>query len=341
MTTPQMPPPPATPQSPAVSPIVSHVPEAVLVACLLLPGFISERVAAYFTAFPPQSDAELVASALAFTLLDILLSLALLWIVRTGLRLLRFLYLGLRNRRFIPPSWPSLYDTSGGFIATFALALLLTSITAGRVWALAEESNIVFRMTGSSRESRSDIWYTTFHDNALRSNEDDNAFLRDLHDRCIDARAPNPKQEFFVPKPVRHVRVLTTSGEVYQGVPERFSGNGTERWVYIARSRVDLLHKQGDTWHAECVKGPPGVLLNANQIQAVEWLERPPATPASAASASRAASPMAFVLNRGESYTCQTLRAEKARLGRIDLASYEMPKCAARVPLSVITGKDK
>ncbi len=47
------------------------LPDLLVLALILLPGFVSERVAAYYGLSPSLSEIETVASALAFTLVNV------------------------------------------------------------------------------------------------------------------------------------------------------------------------------------------------------------------------------------------------------------------------------
>lgn len=313
-----------------LSVVAQKLPDAIWVAGLLLPGFITERVASYFATFPPQSDAELLSAALAFTLVDVLLAIAVVSLL--GVCIAAF-----RKPHAVGPRM-GLFDSFKNerrrrqLLLLFVPVQVAVAVAVGMTWARLEESNVFFRLASSSRSSRADVWYTVFHENAVRGREDADQFMARVRSTCLDAKAPDGMTVFTVPKAVRYVRVLTTSGETYQGVPEQFSGDRSEKWVYLARAHVDVISKIGNDWTATCSKALlSGVLLNASQILSVEWIERDVAAASAPGQGSKD-----VVLMAGASYSCAWLRQQGSVGGTVNVAAYSMPACKARVPISVL-----
>lgn len=122
------------------------LPDLLLLAFILLPGFLSERVAAYYGISPSLSEIETIASALAFTLVNVACVLA-------GLKLWACL------ARRPQPSLATLLSApllSGRFIGS----VLLVSVLTGLAWAYLDSHNLLFRANVSARSSRSPVWDT-------------------------------------------------------------------------------------------------------------------------------------------------------------------------------------
>jgi len=304
------------------------MPEAILVALLLLPGFLTERIAAYFSSFPPQSDAELIASALAFTLVDLVAAWLLTGLLLSAVFIVRLLASWVKGTAAPSFRAPHRYGV------IFIVIALAFGAALGRWWAWAEESDFFFHHFGSSRATRADVWYWVFHENAQRTAERARVWT-EAKATCIDAPAPDLTKTFALPKLVQYVRVVSTSGEVYEGSPSRFSGDRAAGSLFIEPASVEILRKDKRGWHASCSTPvgapsvPAAVLLNSKDIQLIEWLDwrRKVVTVPQGT----------YLWPAGETVDCAFLKQQKV----VQLAEYEEPACAARVPTSVIVGKEE
>lgn len=331
---------------------IPKLPEALLLAILLFPGFISERVAAYLTTFPKQSDAEIVAGALSFTLFDLILTAALMGLACYAIA-------AVKQR-----SWRTLPKLPRGYrplLLPGAVALLVVSVGVGWLWAYVEENNLVYRALGTTRQSRSDTWTTAFGDNARRDmlgDKEANELVRGI---CSRPDPPGESLTVDIPPPLLQVRVVLTTGEAYQGVPFRFTDNESDRWILLKWTRVGVLSRNppapevppaasrpaanarmvgappektavdqdGAQWSATCEKGPGPVLISATQVATIEWLEH---------AADRAEVTGLLAQNylfRGATYECKNLRERFKNGVQFKVAPYKAP-CASRVPVSFL-----
>lgn len=125
------------------------LPDSLLIVLLLFPGFLSERVASYLSTSPPLGDLELIASALAATLFNVIMALGVICL--------------LRRRR---PHARMIAD--GGFLA----AVLVVSLLSGVGWAVIDSNNVVFGLHLTERASRAEPWETVFRANAASKDPD-------------------------------------------------------------------------------------------------------------------------------------------------------------------------
>jgi len=111
---------------------------------ILMPGFLTQRIYAYFATTSKLSDFEVVASALAFSIVNFVTALA-LW------RLFR----GSREAEHI----------HGGFIAL----LLGVTVAVGLAWVKIDSSAVIYRwLPVTSRVTNTSPWATSFRENLVR-----------------------------------------------------------------------------------------------------------------------------------------------------------------------------
>lgn len=128
------------------------LPDTLAIAILLFPGFLSERVSEYFSAGPKISDVQIVAAALAATVLNLLVAL------------LIALLFSRKMRRLVADRGLSL-----GFLfarVDFLILVFVISIFNGLIWAAIDSSNVLFNSGVTQRASRADPWETVFRSNA-------------------------------------------------------------------------------------------------------------------------------------------------------------------------------
>lgn len=126
------------------------LPDTLAIAMLLFPGFLSERVSEYFSTAPKLSDVQLVAAALAATVINLLLAMLLSPRLRKR-HATQGLPFGLMFSR-----------------VDFLIKVFAISIVTGLVWAWIDSNNLLFRIHVSERTSRADPWETALHANARR-----------------------------------------------------------------------------------------------------------------------------------------------------------------------------
>lgn len=126
------------------------VPDVLAVALLLLPGFVSEGVIRYYGNSPQLSEVQTVASALVFTLFNLVIALG-LW------RLIA-------SRKRQPPALTALLASP-----VFLALLLAVSLLVGAAWTLADSRDWLFRFPLSARTSRTDVWGKAFQENVVHS----------------------------------------------------------------------------------------------------------------------------------------------------------------------------
>lgn len=132
------------------SPSEFKLPDLVVLALILLPGFLSERVAAYYGISPSLSEIETVASALAFTLVNVACVIA-------GSKLWALI------ARRPQPSLAALFSPATPLLSMrFISSVLLVSVVTGLAWAYLDSHNLLFRARVSARSSRSPVWNTVF-----------------------------------------------------------------------------------------------------------------------------------------------------------------------------------
>lgn len=178
------------------------MPDLLLLALILFPGFLTERTADYFAASPKIADVQLVVVALAATLLNLGITLILLRPLMGG-------WLGWRGK-----------DIVGLLLSpSFVAVIASVSITSGIAWAYIDAGNWIFRALNiTDRISRADAWDTAFLENRKR--------------KCpqgIKGECP-----WFV-------RIITKDGEIYHGNPARYSQGGAERAIYLDFARREVL----------------------------------------------------------------------------------------------------
>src|SRR5713101_2683234 len=127
------------------------LPDAVSVALLLLPGFITIRVSEYYATGSKLSEAETIASALGFTLVTLVSSL-LLWRMRERLCGRAHLPLGDMVQR-----------------TTFLGLIVAVSIGLGFLWAWVDAHDWGYKLSPTPRVSRQPIWQYLLDKNASRS----------------------------------------------------------------------------------------------------------------------------------------------------------------------------
>ncbi len=118
------------------------VPDSVLLAILLFPGLLAERVAAYFVDTPKGEPFQLAASALAATLFAVAATL----VVAVGLR------------RWFPRSdFRGLKLHQIALMPTFIIVVTVVAIGTGFLWAYLESHDRLFLVSPSDRISRRDV----------------------------------------------------------------------------------------------------------------------------------------------------------------------------------------
>ena len=136
----------------------------------------------------------------------------------------------------------------------FIVLISILSISTGALWAVADSKGWLYCLRFTERLSRADVWNSAFCGN------------NDL-------------------KPPQYVRVITTSGDVYHGIPAFFSEGNEERALLISSARREVRvrkavkgGKQGDVNDevVECL--PVGtntvdgkVLILKDQLRLVEF----------------------------------------------------------------------
>jgi hypothetical protein len=179
------------------------------VALILFPGFLTLRVSEYLAYSPKLDGVELVASALAATLLNLGIALV---VVRVR---------AWKSRARIEPI--ATLVTQPWFVVILAAISILTGI----VWAVTDSNRWLFSPHLTERVSRAEVWDTAFQLNShapCKYNNPDDAAQKKLPKEC-------PK----------FVRVVTESGEVYHGSPMLYSEGGEERTLLIDKARREVL----------------------------------------------------------------------------------------------------
>jgi hypothetical protein len=195
------------------------VPDLLLLAIVLFPGFLTERVSEYFAASPKVADIQLVSFALAATLINLGITLLLVrpvlgdWLRWTGKNIVELVML------------PS-----------FIIAVSLVAVANGMLWAYVDAGNLIFgTLKVTDRVSRADPWDVAFLHNRQRECPD---VIKDKERQAAKAKnQPQPKS--FAPCPW-YVRVVTKDGEVYHGNPELYSQGGNERALYLEFARREV-----------------------------------------------------------------------------------------------------
>jgi hypothetical protein len=129
----------------------SKWPDAVLTGLLLLPGFITIRVSEYYATGAKLSDVELVASALAFTLVAVVAALVIC-------------------RGF---DWACRRETATGTAALlrplFLTTVVVVSAVLGYGWAWLDASDRAYVIAPTPRASRQPLWQWLFDTNAKQA----------------------------------------------------------------------------------------------------------------------------------------------------------------------------
>jgi hypothetical protein len=218
----------------------TKLPDQLALILLLLPGFVTQRISEYYSTGAKLSDIETLASALAFTLFDALITLAIWrgaeWFFGIG-------------------STPAL--TRLVYRPPFLALMLLVSTALGFAWAAADARNWLYLVSPTSRSTRQPLWDTRFSENARLT--------------VTSPEGPQIRKGLIL--------VVGTDGAYYLGTP-KLSSDAVDKEEALLLEPAAVIRPRPSRRAGEAVDNPglascrlsPSVLLQKNAIRVVEFL---------------------------------------------------------------------
>ena len=116
--------------------------ENLKVLLILLPGFLSQRIAQYFGTQYTISDFDSIISSLAFTTINVLLSFLIFRVFKVDY---------INNRNTVKQ--------------TFIIVVFIVSIFTGILWATIDRNDILYKTGLTTRVSKANAWTKVFTEN--------------------------------------------------------------------------------------------------------------------------------------------------------------------------------